>query len=111
MGLPRREFLQVLAVAAASGLTPAGRAFAAERTEDFYDLPAGSADTVTLLHFTDCHAQLLPVHFREPDANIGLFEARGRPPHLVGEALLRRYGISRGSRAAHAYTHLDFEHA
>jgi sulfur-oxidizing protein SoxB len=111
MGLPRREFLQMLAVAAAGGLAPAGRAGAAERSEGFYDLPTAAGDTVTLLHFTDCHAQLLPAHFREPDANIGLFEARGRPPHLVGEALLRHFGIAPGSRLAHAYTHLDFEHA
>ena len=59
---------------------------------------------VNLLHFTDCHAQLLPVHFREPSVNLGLGEARGQPPHLVGEALLRHFGIAPGTREAHAFT-------
>ena len=36
---------------------------------------------VSLLHITDMHAQLLPVHFREPSVNLG----DGKPPHLVGE--------------------------
>jgi sulfur-oxidizing protein SoxB len=111
MSIPRREFLQMLAVAAAYGLPLAEGAGAAERAERLYDLPPASGGTATLLHFTDCHAQLLPAHFREPDANIGLFEARGRPPHVVGEALLRHFGIAPKTRLAHAYTHLDFEHA
>jgi sulfur-oxidizing protein SoxB len=108
MSLTRREFLQVLAVAAAQGLPP--RASAAAAAEALYDLPR-PAGNVTLLHLTDCHAQLKPLHFREPDANLGLFDARGRPPHLVAEALLRRYRIAPRSRLAHAYTHLDFEEA
>jgi S-sulfosulfanyl-L-cysteine sulfohydrolase len=111
MSLHRREFLQMLAVAAAYGLPPAGRAGAAERTEGFYDLPSAAAGTVTLLHFTDCHGQLLPGHYREPDINLGVHQARGRPPHLVGEALLKHFGIAPQTRLAHAYTHLDFEHA
>jgi S-sulfosulfanyl-L-cysteine sulfohydrolase len=108
MSITRREFLQMLAVAAAHGLPP--RASAAARAEALYDLP-GPGGNVTLLHLTDCHAQLKPLYFREPDTNLGLFGALGRPPHLVGEALLKRYGISRRSRLAHAYTHLDFEDA
>jgi S-sulfosulfanyl-L-cysteine sulfohydrolase len=108
MSITRREFLQVLAVAAAHGLP--SRASAADRAEALYDLP-GPAGNVTLLHLTDCHAQLKPLHFREPDTNLGLFGTRGRPPHLVGEALLKRYRIPPRSRLAHAYTHLDFEDA
>src|SRR5687768_8228839 len=60
---------------------------------------------------TDCHAQLLPVHFREPSANIGIGSAKGRPPHLVGEHFLKAFGMAPGSRQAHAFTHLDFERA
>jgi S-sulfosulfanyl-L-cysteine sulfohydrolase len=111
MSLQRREFLQMLAVAAAYGLPLNERAQAAAKAEKFYDLPPARKDTATLLHFTDCHAQLQPVYFREPDVNIGLFGARGRPPHLVGEAFLKHFGIKPGTRLAHAYTHIDFEHA
>ncbi|MEO8007983.1 MAG: thiosulfohydrolase SoxB, partial [Betaproteobacteria bacterium] len=63
----------------------------------------------SLIHLTDCHAQLLPVHHREPGINIGVGKSAGRPAHLTGEALLRYYGLRRGSRLAHAFTHLDFE--
>ena len=108
MSITRREFLQILTLAAAYGLPP--RASAAAAAEALYDLPR-PAGNVTLLHLTDCHAQLKPLHFREPDTNLGLFGARGRPPHLVGQALLKRYRIAPRSRLAHAYTHLDFEEA
>ena len=74
-----------------------------------YDLPPfGNA---SFLHFTDCHAQLLPVYFREPSANIGVGEAFGRPPHVVGEALLKFFDLRKDTPAAHAFTHLDFEEA
>ena len=102
----RREFLQALAVAAASGL-PLGAARA--QRAGFYDLPRfGNAH---FLHFTDCHAQLLPVHFREPNVNLGVAGMAGRPPHLVGEALLKAFGVKPGSPDAHAFTYLDFERA
>jgi len=67
-----------------------------------------SFGNVHLLHFTDCHAQLLPAYFREPSVNIGVGRARGRPPHLVGEAMLRHFGIAAHSRDAHAFTYLEF---
>ena len=105
--MDRREFLQALGVAAASGLPFASRAQADDA--QFYEVvPFGN---VSLLHLTDCHAQLKPVRFREPNVNLGVAEARGRPPHLVGEAFLKNYGIPRGTREAHAFTYLDFEAA
>src|SRR5690606_35042450 len=58
-----------------------------------------------------CHAQLLPIYFREPSVNIGLGDARGRAPHLVGEHLLKAFGVKPGSAEAHAFTYLDFEAA
>jgi sulfur-oxidizing protein SoxB len=109
MSLSRREFLQMLAVATAAGF-PIGKganAFARER--DMYDVP--KYGNVSLLHFTDCHAQLLPIYFREPNINIGVGEARGRPPHIVGENLLKAYNIKPGTIEAHAFTYLDFEKA
>ncbi|OGA46823.1 MAG: thiosulfohydrolase SoxB [Betaproteobacteria bacterium RIFCSPLOWO2_12_FULL_62_58] len=111
MSMARREFLQIMAVAAAYGLpVGSGKALAASRIDRFYDLP-GIGKGVTLMHFTDCHAQLLPIYFREPDVNIGLNAAFGRPPHLVGEALLKHFKISPGTRLAHAFTYLDFANA
>ena len=103
----RREFLGTLAAAAACG-APLGAA-RAQVSQALYDLP--KFGNVSLLHFTDCHAQLLPVHFREPSANIGVGEAAGRSPHLVGEHLLRNAGIAPGTAEAHAFTSLDFSAA
>jgi sulfur-oxidizing protein SoxB len=105
----RREFLEVLAAGLAAGL-PLGCARAAGGAPDLYALPRPRGK-VTLMHFTDCHAQLLPVHFREPDVNIGVGPALGKPPHLVGEAFLEHFGVARGTPLAHAYTHLDFAEA
>ena len=102
--MTRREFLEALAVAAAAGFPLAAReSLAADGGAALYRLPAPRGK-VTLLHFTDCHAQLLLVHFREPDVNIGVGAGRGEPPHLVGAALLERFGIARGTLLAHAYT-------
>jgi sulfur-oxidizing protein SoxB len=100
----RGEFLRALALAVAAGL-PVGARFAAAQ-DGFYDVPAFG--NVTLLHFTDCHAQLLPVWYREPSVNLGVGEGAGKPPHLVGARLLERFGLRPGSREAHAFTHLDF---
>lgn len=102
----RREFLQVLAAGAAAGMPiSAPRALAGD-SDALYDIaPFGN---VSLLHFTDCHAQLLPLHYREPEFNIGVGASHGRPPHLVGEALLRHFGIAPGTAQAHAFSFLDF---
>lgn len=103
----RREFLQVLAAASAAGLPLA--ACTRSTSPDFgrlYDAPRFG--NVHFMHMTDCHAQLLPVWFREPSVNLGFGEALNRPPHLVGAHLLEHYGIAQGSAAAHAFTSLDF---
>ncbi|HKW79832.1 MAG TPA: thiosulfohydrolase SoxB [Casimicrobiaceae bacterium] len=107
----RREFLQALAAAAVAGMpVAAARTADAQDGERLYGAlrPFGN---VGLLHLTDCHAQLNPIRFREPSVNIGVGAARGHPPHLVGEALLGHFGIAPGTREAHAFTCLDFEHA
>jgi sulfur-oxidizing protein SoxB len=100
--LHRREFLHCLALAAAAGATLRSGQSCAQASAELYELPAFG--NVSLLHITDVHAQLLPVHFREPSVNLG----NGRPPHLVGEALLREFSIEQRSRLAHAFTHLHF---
>ncbi len=107
----RREFLQVVAAAAAAGL-PIDARSALDLAADasFYD-SIERFGNVGLLHFTDCHAQLKPIFFREPSVNLGIGDAAGKPPHLVGEHLLRHFGIRPGTREAHAFTFLDFERA
>src|SRR6202165_1354265 len=103
----RREFLQALAVASAAGFELDARDASAQAAADaVYDAPP--TGNVHLLHFTDCHAQLLPTYFREPSVNLGVGAAGGKPPHLVGETLLKHFGIAPGTRAADAFTHLDF---
>jgi sulfur-oxidizing protein SoxB len=110
MSLNRREFLQALAIASAGGMgLNSELALAQSRAKSFYDLP--SFGNVHLLHFTDCHAQLLPVHFREPNVNIGVGSQMGKTPHLVGEYFLKANGIPSGTRDAHAFTYLDFSSA
>ena len=110
MSMNRREFLQILAAASAAGFALDSRELlAAQGGEKLYDLPRYG--NVSLLHFTDVHAQLLPTYFREPSVNLGAGAAAGRPPHLVGEALLKRFGIAPDTPRAHAFTFLDFERA
>lgn len=79
MQLTRREFVQALGAAALLGGGPGVKA---AQAADMYDLkPAGN---VSLLHLTDCHAQLLPMYFREPAGSIdttGYLQLVKRPDH------------------------------
>ena len=112
MSIGRREFVQMLAIASAGGMALEHRGVLAAEpgaAERLYDAPRFG--NVSFLHFTDCHAQLMPIDFREPSVNLGLGEATGRPPHLVGEHLLKQAGIAPGTARAHAFTFLDFEAA
>ena len=94
----RREFLQLLSAASAAGMAlPLDPSRAAEAAETLYDAPAFG--NVCLLHITDCHAQLRPIYFREPSVNLGIGAMAGRPPHLVGEAFLKHFGIAPNTRA------------
>lgn len=108
MNLSRREFASVMAAAMASGF-PLTRDVGAQQAAGLYELP--SSGNVHLLHMTDCHAQLMPVYFREPSVNLGVGAMRGQMPHLVGEHLLKAAGLQAGSAQAHAFTYLDFERA
>lgn len=112
MSMNRREFLQLLAIASASGLalnSKSALSAQGQGTNSFYDLPAYG--NVSIMHMTDCHAQLKPIYFREPDVNIGLASNFGKPPHLVGEALLKHFGVRPNTMESHAFTYLDFEKA
>jgi sulfur-oxidizing protein SoxB len=88
--MQRREFLRLLAMAAAAGASLRAGASDTQAASELYELPPFG--NVSLLHLTDSHAQLLPTYFREP----------------VGADFAAHYGIAPGSRAAHAFTHIDF---
>ncbi|MDH4396492.1 MAG: thiosulfohydrolase SoxB [Limnobacter sp.] len=111
MQMNRREFMGVLAAGSAAGMaldSPFAEA-AAGTPSKLYDIkPFGNA---SLLHFTDCHAQLLPIYFREPNVNLGVGSSLGKAPHLVGEYLLKAFNIPKNGIEAHAFTYLNFENA
>ncbi|CAM4369673.1 thiosulfohydrolase SoxB [Comamonas aquatilis] len=111
MSLSKREFLQVLAAASVSGmgLQRYAHADTALADKNMYELPAFG--NVSLLHMTDCHAQLKPLHFREPSVNLGVGAMKNQAPHLVGEHLLKAMGIAPGTASAHAFSYLDFDTA
>ena len=107
MSLGRRALLQVAAATAALG----GRAALGQDHAPTQDelLRFKATGQVTLLNFTDLHAQLVPIYFREPSANLGVGTDRGLPPHLVGEKMLEAYKLGRGSAEAYALACTDFE--
>ena len=111
MNLSKREFLQVLGAASVAGMGLGRYAQASAQTaaQGLYDIPAFG--NVSFLHFTDCHAQLKPLYFREPSVNLGVGDMKGHLPHLVGEQLLKAAGVQPGTPMAHALTYLDFEQA
>jgi sulfur-oxidizing protein SoxB len=110
--ISRRDFLA--AAAAASALLAdqrgigLGKAIAQEKLTQEMLLRASPVGSLTILHVTDIHAQLKPVYFREPSVNIGMGEAKGKPPHLTGRDFLAYFGVPQGSPQAHALTWSDF---
>ncbi|MFZ1813542.1 MAG: thiosulfohydrolase SoxB [Rhizobiaceae bacterium] len=113
-GFSRREFLQYGTVAGAMLATSSGftgnitRALAQQKLTQEDLLKFDSKGQVTLLHFTDVHAQLKPVYFRPPDTNIGVGAYAGIPPHLVGEDFIRHFGLEPGSAYSYAHTMADY---
>ena len=108
--MDRREFLRLVGAGAAAGLALDGPlALAGSPAAKLYDFPRFG--NVSLLHYTDCHAQLLPAYFREPDVNLGAGASDARPPHLVGAAFLKHFGVRSGTDLAYAYTYVDFARA
>ncbi len=89
--MQRREFLQLLAFAAAAGASLRPRISEAQSAAGLYDVPPFG--NVSLLHLTDTHAQLLPVFFREPS----------------GKELLEKHRIESGTAQAHLFSNVDFE--
>ena len=77
--LSRRDFLQVAVAAATISSAPESisQAAAKQRISQNDLLKFNSTGQVTLLNFTDCHAQIVPLYFREPSINIGVGAAIG----------------------------------
>jgi len=126
MNMSRREFLQMLAVASAAGFnltacdsgsqsqqgamsTDAGGAKPQKAPTNLYELPPFG--NVSVMHYTDCHGQLLPIYFREPNINLGIGSMKGHPPHLVGDHLLKYFNVKPNTREAHAFTYLNYVEA
>ncbi len=109
MSLSRREFLRTLGLAAAAGLVPRSVFASTKAPTDLYEVPRFG--NVRLMHITDTHAQLLPIYFREPNVNLGIGAAQGKAPHLVGETLLKHFGLPAGGIESHAFTYLNFAEA
>ena len=109
MSFSRREFLQVMGAAAVAGLIPRSLRASQHSSSNPYDF--AKFGNVSLLHYTDCHAQLNPIYFREPHINLGIAAMYGNPPHLVGEHLLKHFGIPANSPEAYAFSYLNFAEA
>ena len=109
MTISRREFMRLMGLAGAAGMLPSSVFAQARQPSDLYEVP--KFGNVTLLHITDTHAQLNPIYFREPNVNIGIGPAFGKAPHLVGEALLKHFGIQPGGIEAHAFSYLNYPEA
>ncbi len=110
--ISRREFIQAGAAAAAifgaSGFGDWARLAAQQRLSEDDLLGVEPFGNVTLVHLTDIHGQLMPVHFREPSVNIGVGENAGLPPHVTGAEFLKLFDIEPGSPWAHALSSEDF---
>lgn len=104
--MQRRRFLQTLITL---GFIPAISRTSSAAVEDIYSLP--SFGNASLLHFTDCHAQLNPVYYREPVQNsVGVLSS---DPFslLAGRDFIEFFGLAPHSLEAHAFTGLNFVEA
>ncbi len=109
--ISRREFLQAALAANVLGVTAGlGWAKAAARQsltlEDL--LKFDGHGNVTLVHFADLHAQLMPIYYREPNLNYGSGGVDDKPPHITGRDFLSHFNIKTGSPEAYALSSDDF---
>ena len=110
--ISRRDFLGAAAAAsaicAAGGLGSLASAAAGQTLTQADILRFDAAGRATILYTADLHAQLMPLHFREPSVNPGVGSARGLPPHLTGGALRDWFKLAAGGPEAFAFTADDF---
>lgn len=110
--ISRREFLQASVAASAiwgaSGIGNWSRLAAQQVLTQDQLLQFDDFGNVTLIHITDIHAQLKPIWFREPEINLGVGDAFGKPPHVTGEDFIKMFKLTKGSPEAYALTYDDF---
>ncbi|MBW0157392.1 thiosulfohydrolase SoxB [Sedimentimonas flavescens] len=110
--ISRREFIQASLAAStilgASGLSRWSRVMAQQSLTQDQLLEFDSFGNVTLIHITDIHAQAKPIYFREPEINLGVGDAKGRPPHVVGKDFLSMFKLQPNSPEAYALTYDNF---
>jgi len=108
----RRDFLQVSmaasALVGASGFGNWARLGAQQALSQDQLLEFDTFGNVSLIHITDIHGQLKPIHFREPSINIGVGENKGVVPHITGADFRKAYGIADGSPSHYALSSGDF---
>ncbi|SDQ75855.1 thiosulfohydrolase SoxB [Pseudovibrio sp. Tun.PSC04-5.I4] len=107
--ISRRDFLQAGVAAAAifgAGNFPVLAARQSLTQSQLLDFK--TTGNVTIIHFTDCHAQVKPVWFREPSVNIGVGAQKGLLPHITGQDLLKAFNYEAGTPEAYALTSEDF---
>ncbi len=106
----RRDFIKLMGAGAAASSVPLfwpSAAHAQKMPKNFYDMPING--NARILHITDIHGQLQPVYFREPNVNLGVGDAYGRPPHIVGKKLLKHMGLQENTPESYAYSYLNFQ--
>ncbi|MCO8145317.1 thiosulfohydrolase SoxB [Rhodovulum tesquicola] len=110
--ISRRDFLQAAvaasAVYGASGIGNWAKLAAQQALGQDQLLQFETFGNVTLIHITDIHGQLKPIWFREPEINLGVGAATGKPPHVTGEDFLKMFDITPGTPEAYALSHVDF---
>ncbi len=110
--ISRRDFLQVgmaaSALVGASGFGNWARLAAQQTLTQDQLLEFDTFGNVSLIHVTDIHGQLKPIHFREPSVNIGVGDNKGVVPHITGADFRRAYGIADGSPSHYALSSGDF---
>lgn len=110
--ISRREFLQAGLAAStilgATGLSRWSRVMAQQALTQDQLLQFDAFGNVTLIHITDIHAQSVPIFFREPEINLGVGDARGKPPHVTGKDFLEMFKIAPNSPEAYALTYDNF---
>jgi len=110
--ISRRDFMQVgmaaSAIVGVSGFGNWGRLAAQQSLTQDQLLQFDTFGNVSLIHITDIHGQLKPIHFREPSVNIGVGENRGAVPHITGADFRKAYGIADGSPSHYALSSGDF---